>query len=152
MNYVIKGARDASGQARDYYIAGGVFVDAQPDSAQVIDADGLLILPGLVDLHTHLREPGREDAETVATGTMAAARGGFTAVFAMANTDPVTDTAERAMHVYDLGVEAGNCQVVPVGAITKGLQGAELAELGLMAKSRAGTRLFSDDGRSAITS
>lgn len=152
MNYVIKGARDASGQARDYYIADGVFVDARPDNAQVIDADGLLILPGLVDLHTHLREPGREDAETVATGTMAAARGGFTAVFAMANTDPVTDTAERAMHVYDLGVAAGNCQVVPVGAITKGLQGAELAELGLMAKSRAGTRLFSDDGRCVMDS
>ena len=147
MSYIIKGARTASGQAGDWYVAGGVLVDEAPDDAEVIDADGLIVLPGLVDLHTHLREPGREDAETVASGTRAAARGGYTAVFAMANTNPVTDTAEKAEHVWELGREAGNCQVVPVGAITKGLAGAELAELGLMAKSRAGVRLFSDDGR-----
>lgn len=147
MSYVITGARDASGEARDLYISGGVFVDERPSGAEIIEADGLLVLPGLVDLHTHLREPGREDAETVASGTRAAARGGYTAVFAMANTNPVTDTAEKAEHVLDLGNEAGNCQVVPVGSITKGLAGAELSELGLMAKSRAGVRLFSDDGR-----
>ena len=110
------------------------------------DADGLVALPGLVDLHTHLREPGREDAETVDSGTMAAARGGFTAVLAMANTDPVTDTAEAAVHVASLGARTGHAEVVPVGAVSKGLAGAELAELGLMARSSAGVRVFSDDG------
>ena len=110
------------------------------------DADGLIALPGLVDLHTHLREPGREDAETVDSGTMAAARGGFTAVLAMANTDPVTDTAEAAVHVASLGARTGHAEVVPVGAVSKGLAGAELAELGLMARSGAGVRVFSDDG------
>jgi dihydroorotase len=103
-------------------------------------------LPGLVDLHTHLREPGREDAETVETGTAAAARGGFTAVLAMANTNPVTDTAEAAEHVAALGRRGGHAQVVPVGAVSKGLAGAELAELGLMARSDAAVRVFSDDG------
>ena len=111
-----------------------------------LDADGLVALPGLVDLHTHLREPGREDAETVDSGTMAAARGGFTAVLAMANTDPVTDTAEAAVHVASLGARTGHAEVVPVGAVSKGLAGAELAELGLMARSGAGVRVFSDDG------
>jgi dihydroorotase len=111
-----------------------------------IDADGLVLLPGLVDLHTHLREPGREDAETVESGTSAAARGGYTAVLAMANTDPVTDTAEAAVHVAALGRRAGWVDVVPVGAVTKGLAGKELAELGLMARSSAKVRVFSDDG------
>ena len=105
-----------------------------------------MALPGLVDLHTHLREPGREDAETVASGTRAAARGGYTAVLAMANTDPVTDTAEAAAHLAALGRAAGSAQVVPVGAVSKGLAGAELAELGLMARSGAQVRVFSDDG------
>ncbi|WP_347350199.1 dihydroorotase [Intrasporangium sp.] len=112
-----------------------------------LDADGLVALPGLVDLHTHLREPGREDAETIESGSAAAAAGGFTAVFAMANTDPVTDTAEAAEHVLDLGRTCGVVDVVPVGAVTKGLQGEQLAELGLMARSRARVRVFSDDGR-----
>ena len=107
---------------------------------------GLVALPGLVDLHTHLREPGREDAETVATGTRAAARGGFTAVLAMANTNPVTDTAEAAEHLWALGRRDGAAEVVPVGAVSKELAGAELAELGLMARSSAGVRVFSDDG------
>jgi len=114
--------------------------------AERVDADGLVALPGLVDLHTHLRQPGREDAETVASGTSAAARGGFTAVLAMANTDPVTDTAEAAEHVARLGRREGHAQVVPVGAVSKGLAGAELAELGLMARSAAAVRVFSDDG------
>ncbi|MGL5860887.1 MAG: dihydroorotase, partial [Phycicoccus sp.] len=96
---------------------------------------------------THLREPGREDAETVATGSAAAAAGGFTAVLAMANTNPVTDTAEAAERVLDLGRSAGLVDVVPVGAVTKGLGGAELAELGLMHRSRARITVFSDDGR-----
>ena len=119
--------------------------DAAPGTER-LDADGLVALPGLVDLHTHLREPGREDAETVATGTLAAARGGYTAVLAMANTDPVTDTAEAAAHLAALGRAAGSAQVVPVGAVSKGLAGAELAELGLMARSGAQVRVFSDDG------
>jgi dihydroorotase len=115
--------------------------------AQVVDADGLVLLPGLVDLHTHLREPGREDAETIRTGSQAAALGGYTAVLAMANTNPVTDTAEAAERVRDLGVIAGLVDVQPVGAVTKGLAGEELAELGLMARSRAQVRVFSDDGK-----
>lgn len=146
---LITGARLADGSHSDLYLADGVFADPADATADVqrIDADGLLALPGLVDLHTHLREPGREDAETVATGTAAAARGGFTAVHAMANTDPVTDTAEAAEYVLALGERQGHCQVVPVGAVTKGLAGEELAELGLMASSRAAVRVFSDDGR-----
>jgi dihydroorotase len=114
---------------------------------QTIDADGLIALPGLVDLHTHLREPGREDAETIASGSAAAAIGGFTAILAMANTTPVTDTAEAAERVLDLGRLAALVDVQPVGAVTKGLQGGELAELALMARSRARVRVFSDDGR-----
>ncbi len=118
-----------------------------PAGADVVDADGLVLLPGLVDLHTHLREPGHEDAETIASGSAAAALGGFTAVLAMANTDPVCDTAEVAERVLDLGRAAGLVDVHPVGAVSKGLEGAELAELGLMARSRARVRVFSDDGR-----
>ena len=88
-----------------------------------MDADGLTLLPGFVDLHTHLREPGREDAETIASGSRAAAVGGYTAVLAMANTNPVTDTAEAAERILDLGRAAGLVDVVPVGAVTKGLDG-----------------------------
>ena len=117
------------------------------DDAQVLEADGLLALPGLVDLHTHLREPGREDAETIETGTRAAALGGFTAVHAMANTDPVADTAGVVEQVWRLGREAGHCDVQPVGAVTTGLGGTRLAELGAMADSVARVRVFSDDGR-----
>ena len=109
--------------------------------------DGLIVLPGLVDLHTHLREPGREDAETVETGTQAAAMGGFTAVHAMANTDPVADTAGVVEQVWRLGREAGHCDVQPVGAVTVGLAGERLAELGAMADSAARVRVFSDDGK-----
>jgi len=131
---------------RDGVIAGiGAHVDVAADVTR-IDADGLILLPGLVDLHTHLREPGREDAETVESGTSAAARGGYTAVLAMANTNPVTDTAEAALHIAALGRRAGWVDVVPVGAVTKDLAGKELAELGLMARSSAKVRVFSDDG------
>lgn len=114
---------------------------------QVVQAQGCVLLPGLVDLHTHLREPGREDAETVETGTLAAALGGFTAVHAMANTNPVADTAGVVEQVWRLGQEAGHCDVVPVGAVTVGLEGKELAELGTMADSAARVRVFSDDGK-----
>ena len=145
---LIRGA-DLVGRGRsDLLIRNGHFVapgDAGTD-VEEFDADGLVALPGLVDLHTHLREPGREDAETVQSGTLAAARGGFTAVLAMANTTPVTDTAEAAEHVAALGRRDGHAQVVPVGAVSKGLDGTELAELGLMARSSAGVRMFSDDG------
>ncbi len=111
------------------------------------DAAGCVLLPGLVDLHTHLREPGREDAETVETGSRAAARGGFTAVCPMANTDPVADTAGVVEQVWRLGREAGHCDVHPVGAVTVGLAGERLAELGAMADSAARVRVFSDDGK-----
>ena len=114
-----------------------------PD-AEVIDGTGLIALPGLVDLHTHLREPGREDTETIATGSAAAALGGYTAVFAMANTDPVADTVVVTEHVRTLGRQAGLVDVHPVGAITVGLRGEQLAELGTMAAS--GVWVFSDDG------
>lgn len=144
---LITGARLADGTAGDLLVRDGVFADPAdaPGDAERVDADGLLALPGLVDLHTHLREPGREDAETVRTGTRAAARGGFTAVFAMPNLDPATDTAEAAQYVADLGRRDGACEVVPIGAVTKAREGRELAELGLMAR-HAGVRVFSDDG------
>jgi dihydroorotase len=114
--------------------------------SRAYDAAGCVLLPGLVDVHTHLREPGREDAETVETGTLAAALGGFTAVHAMANTDPVADTAGVVEQVWRLGQEAGHCDVAPVGAVTVGLRGDEMAELGTMADSAARVRVFSDDG------
>ena len=144
----IVGADVVGGGRQDLLLRDGVLADPAEAGADAIrlDADGLIALPGLVDLHTHLREPGREDAETVATGTRAAARGGFTAVLAMANTDPVTDTAEAARHLAELGARDGFAQVVPVGAVSKRLAGEELAELGLMARSSARVRVFSDDG------
>jgi dihydroorotase len=114
--------------------------------AEAHDGGGLVALPGLVDLHTHLREPGREDAETIATGSAAAALGGYTAVFAMANTDPVADTAVVVEHVYRRGREVGLVDVHPVGAVTAGLRGERLAEMGAMAASAAAVRVFSDDG------
>ncbi|MGH3909602.1 MAG: dihydroorotase [Pseudonocardiaceae bacterium] len=114
--------------------------------AEVRDGGGLIALPGLVDLHTHLREPGREDTETIATGSAAAALGGYTAVFAMANTDPVADTAVVVEHVHRRGREVGLVDVHPVGAVTVGLRGERLAELGGMAHSAAAVRVFSDDG------
>ncbi|GAA3673336.1 dihydroorotase [Yimella lutea] len=149
--YLIKGADILGRGAGDLLLADGVIrglgsIDA-PADAIVLDADGLVALPGLVDLHTHLREPGREDAETVATGSAAAAAGGFTAVLAMANTNPVTDTAEAAEHIHDLGRRCGLVDVHPVGAVTKGLAGEELAELGLMHRSSAAVNVFSDDGK-----
>ncbi len=150
---VIRAASLPGGDRADLVLAAGRIAEvaapgaAEATGAHVVEADGLVVLPGLVDLHTHLREPGREDAETVLTGSRAAAMGGFTAVLAMANTSPVTDTAEAAERVHDLGRAAGLVDVQPVGAVTHGLGGEELAELGLMARSRARVRVFSDDGR-----
>jgi len=116
------------------------------DDVETIDGNGAVLLPGFVDLHTHLREPGREDTETIETGSKAAALGGYTAVFAMANTDPVADNAVIVEHVWRRGREVGLVDVHPIGAVTVGLKGEKLAELGTMAKSAAGVRVFSDDG------
>ncbi|MGZ4551416.1 MAG: dihydroorotase [Nocardioidaceae bacterium] len=156
-SYLLKNARILGGEPTDLLLADGLIeaigADLGPadgtgtDGAEVVDASGLVLLPGLVDLHTHLREPGREDAETVETGTLAAALGGFTAVHAMANTDPVADTAGVVEQVWRLGREAGHCDVFPVGAVTVGLGGERLAELGAMADSAARVRVFSDDGK-----
>jgi dihydroorotase len=148
--YLIKGARVLGGEPTDLLLRDGVVADMgtglSAGDAQRVDADGLVALPGLVDLHTHLREPGREDAETVQTGSRAAALGGYTAVCAMANTDPVADTAGVVEQVYRLGRDAGLVDVQPVGAVTVGLRGERLAELGAMATSAAAVRVFSDDG------
>jgi dihydroorotase len=138
------------GDPVDLLVRGGVIAEmgAQLDGAgaERFDGGGLVALPGLVDLHAHLREPGREDAETIATGSAAAALGGYTAVFAMANTDPVADTAVVVEHVYRRGRDVGLVDVHPVGAVSAGLHGERLAELGAMAASAAAVRMFSDDG------
>jgi dihydroorotase len=115
-------------------------------SDEVLDASGCIALPGFVDLHTHLREPGRENSETIATGSLAAARGGYTAVSAMANTLPVADTAAIVEQVAAIGQSVGLVDVFPIGAVTRGLEGHELADLGSMAQSKARVRIFSDDG------
>jgi dihydroorotase len=159
-SYLIKNVRILGGEPTDILIEDGRIAEIAPGldtsspggsgysttEGTLIEADGLIALPGLVDLHTHLREPGREDAETVETGTRAAAMGGFTAVHAMANTEPVADTAGVVEQVWRLGREAGHCDVYPIGAVTVGLQGERLAELGAMADSAARVRVFSDDG------
>ncbi|MFI8366927.1 dihydroorotase [Streptomyces sp. NPDC085466] len=148
---LIRGAKVLGGEPQDVLIAGetieAVGTGLSAEGATVIDAEGQVLLPGLVDLHTHLREPGREDSETVLTGTRAAASGGYTAVFAMANTHPVADTAGVVEQVYRLGKEAGYCDVQPIGAVTVGLEGKKLAELGAMHDSAAGVTVFSDDGK-----
>jgi dihydroorotase len=147
---LFKGARvvdPASGRDEigDVLVDGGVIASPRASSATVLDCEGLVLAPGLVDLHTHLRQPGREDKETVETGCRAAALGGFTAVTPMANTDPVADNAAVIHEVLDLARAAGACDVFPVGAITRGLEGEAMAELGEMFD--AGVRVFSDDGR-----
>ncbi|MGQ0466742.1 MAG: dihydroorotase [Sporichthyaceae bacterium] len=149
-SYLIRGARVLGGDPTDLLLAEGRIAEIgsglSASGATVIEADGLIALPGLVDLHTHLREPGREDAETVLSGTRAAALGGFTAVHAMANTSPTADTAGVVEQVWRLGQEHGYADVRPVGAVTVGLKGEMLAELGAMAESHAQVRVFSDDG------
>jgi len=149
--WFVRGARVLGGKPADLVVSDGVIADAGPGlavpaGAQLLDASGLIALPGLVDLHTHLREPGREDAETVESGTLAAALGGYTAVFAMPNTDPAADTAGVVEQVWRLGAAAGYVDVAPVGAVTVGRRGETLAELGAMADSAAAVRVFSDDG------
>ena len=151
MNTLLRDVRPYGEAARDVRLVDGLVAEVGTSLAagddRVLDGGGAVLLPGLVDLHTHLREPGREDAETVETGTRAAALGGFTAVHAMANTDPVADTAGVVEQVWRLGREAGWCDVAPVGAVTVGLGGELMAELGTMADSLARVRVFSDDGK-----
>jgi dihydroorotase len=141
---LFKGVRPYGEDRQDLLVRDGLIAEGTDAEAEVIDADGLIALPGFVDLHTHLREPGREDTETIETGSHAAALGGYTAVFAMANTDPVADNAVIVGHVARRGREVGLVDVHPVGAVTVGLRGERLAELGTMAG--AGVRMFSDDG------
>lgn len=134
-----------SGISADICIENGVITEIGKTQGKGIDCSGLVCLPGLVDLHTHLREPGYETSETILSGSRAAAMGGYTAVFAMANTHPVTDTAEVAAQVRDLGLRAGYASVNPIGAITRGLLGDEVTDFAQMT-SMAGVRIFSDDG------
>jgi len=150
-NYLLKGLTLPDGSVSDIEIRSGKISGIGKDLAKSeglteIDLKGCVVLPGLVDLHTHLREPGREDAETVLSGTMAAAKGGYVAVSAMANTSPVADTAGVVEQVYALGQSAGFADVFPIGAVTEGLRGESLSEMGAMADSRARVRIFSDDG------
>ena len=153
-SYLIKAVAPLGAERTDILLKDGVIAGLGREASTgadadtvTIDADGLVALPGLVDLHTHLREPGREDTETVESGTRAAAAGGFTAVHAMANTAPVADTAGVVEQVWRLGRDAGWADVRPVGAVTVGLEGERLAELGAMATSAAQVRVFSDDGK-----
>jgi dihydroorotase len=148
--YLLKNGTLPDGSRSDLLIADGLIKNRAENivdtDATVIDIKGLVILPGLVDLHTHLREPGREDAETVLSGSRSGAKGGFTALSAMANTSPVADNAGVVEQVYRLGQEAGLLDVFPIGAVTKGLEGSALSEIGAMADSIARVRVFSDDG------
>ena len=147
------GARPYGEESADIAVRGNRIVAVGKEArsevpeAEVVDVTGLVALPGLVDLHTHLREPGQEDAETVFTGTRAAAVGGYTCVFAMANTNPVADTASVVEQVKMLGDKAGWVEVHPIGAVTVGLEGKTLSSMSAMAKSEAAVRVFSDDGK-----
>ena len=150
-NFLLSGLTLPDGTSSDIQIANGVITAvgkslSKLSADQVIDFKGSVVLPGLVDLHTHLREPGKEDAETVLSGSMAAAKGGFVAISAMANTSPVADTAGVVEQVYALGQSAGFVDVFPIGAVTQGLNGQTLSEIGAMADSNARVRVFSDDG------
>ncbi|MGI5130474.1 dihydroorotase [Pseudonocardia sp. CA-107938] len=152
MSLLIRNAHPYGEDAVDLLVEDGVITAigadlSGPDGTDVLDAEGQVLLPGFVDLHTHLREPGGEESETIATGSAAAALGGYTAVFAMPNTDPVADSEVVVEHVRRRGAEVGLVDVHPVGAVTVGLEGVKMAELGTMARSRAQVRMFSDDGR-----
>lgn len=148
MTYTLTGVTLADGTTTNVVVEGQTISSVGALTVgELIDCSGLMVLPGFVDLHTHLREPGSEDSETVLTGAKAAAKGGFTAVSAMANTSPVADTAGVVEQVFRLGKEAGLCEVFPIGAVTVGLAGEQLAELGAMADSAAQVRVFSDDGK-----
>jgi len=149
MSYLLRNATFPNGKTGEIAIQDGliVAVSSLEPSHKVIDLAGKQVLPGLVDLHTHLREPGFEESETVATGSLSAVRGGFTAISAMANTSPVADTAGVVEQIFRLGQAAGLCDVFPIGAVTQGLNGQTLSEIGAMADSAAQVRVFSDDGK-----
>ncbi len=156
MSVLIRGARlYGEGERVDLLIDDGQIAAIGPKlggakkpdkDLDVIDAAGQILLPGFVDLHTHLREPGREYAEDIESGSAAAALGGYTAVFAMANTNPVADTPVVTDYVWQRGRQVGLVDVHPVGAVTVGLAGTELTEMGMMAAGAAQVRMFSDDG------
>jgi dihydroorotase len=143
---ILKGAQLAEGTFVDIQIQNGLITEIGSISETGIDCQGLVALPGLVDLHTHLREPGFEQSETIESGSRSAAAGGYTAVFAMANTNPVQDTPELCEWVLDRGASVNLVKVQPIGAITKSIAGQELSPLSQMASSRARVRVFSDDG------
>ncbi len=149
-DYLIRGAKLNGRHAADLIVEDGRIAEVGTGlsraGARIVDADGLIALPGLVDLHTHLREPGYEASETILTGSRAAAAGGYTTVFAMPNTSPVADTAGVVEQELALGEAAGYVHVQPIGAVTVGQKGERLAELGAMASTRARVRVFSDDG------
>lgn len=141
---------DAGGErSADVRIADGVVIEVavgllSSDGEQVVDAAGMVVCPGFVDLHVHLREPGREEAETIETGSRAAALGGFTAIVAMPNTDPTQDSVGVVEFVRQQGERAGLCEVLPSGSITVGRKGETLTPFAELAA--AGVRLFTDDG------
>ena len=148
--YILKGGSILGSQTSDLLIVDGkiskIGKGITDEKAVVFDITGSVVLPGLVDLHTHLREPGREDSETILTASKAGVKGGFVALSAMANTSPVADTAGVVEQVFRLGREAGYLDVFPIGAVTQGLEGQQLSEIGAMADSVARVRVFSDDG------
>ncbi|HEY9313532.1 dihydroorotase [Williamsia sp.] len=149
---LIRGVRPYGGDAVDILVRDGDIAEIGADlsagaDVDVLDGAGAIVLPGFVDMHTHLREPGREDTETIESGSAAAALGGYTAVFAMANTDPVADSPVITDYVWRRGQEVGLVDVHPVGAITVGLEGKQLAEMGAMAAGAGRVRMFSDDGK-----
>ncbi|MSX44373.1 MAG: dihydroorotase [Actinobacteria bacterium] len=148
--FTLIGGITAAGQKLNITISGNkiseLTIDTPVAGNEILDITGSLIIPGLVDLHTHLREPGKEDAENVESGSRAAVKGGYTAISAMPNTDPVADTAGVVEQVFSLGKAAGLCDVFPIGAVTQGQRGGQLAEILAMAQSAAKVRMFSDDG------
>lgn len=148
-SFVLRGAVFPDDSVADVLVSDGRIVEigSNLQGTELIDCSGLRLLPGFVDLHTHLREPGFEASETVLTGSQSAALGGYTAVHAMANTSPVADNAAVVEMVRNLGARAGYVEVFPIGAVTKGLEGTQMAELGLMNKSQANVKVFSDDGK-----
>ena len=147
---LIKNGTLADGRVCDVLIENGLVRALAPSlsdsDANVFDATSMIVMSGLVDLHTHLREPGKEDSETVLSGSRAGVKGGYVALSAMANTSPVADNAGVVEQVYRLGKSAGLLDVFPIGAVTQGIEGKVLAEIGAMADSVAQVRVFSDDG------
>jgi dihydroorotase len=148
MNFILQNALDTKGNSIEVVVESGRIVSSITKGIdhELVDCSGLHVLPGFVDLHTHLREPGFENSETIRTGSMSAAAGGYTAVHAMANTFPVADTAGVVEQVLRIGKQVGLVHVQPIGAVTVGLAGEQLAELGAMHDSAARVRIFSDDG------